>query len=101
MHINFIRTVLSVKPSTNTFLLYAETGRFPRCVAVYKQIIKYWLKLTCTSDNRYIVVAFYESPSEYNLFVKNCYMKIALSMFRRQKLPISVILCSYDSLNEG
>ena len=64
MHINFIRTVLSVKPSTNTFLLYAETGRFPRCVAVYKQIIKYWLKLTCTSDNRYIVVAFYESPSE-------------------------------------
>ena len=26
MHINFIKTVLCVKPSTNTCLIYAETG---------------------------------------------------------------------------
>ena len=62
MHINFIKTVLGVKPSTNTCL--AETGPFLRCVAIYKQIIKYWLKLTCTSDLRYIAIAFHESLSE-------------------------------------
>ena len=62
MHINCIKTVLGVKPSTNTCLLYTETGRFPRYLAIYKQIIKYWLKLTCTLDHRYIVIAFHESP---------------------------------------
>ena len=59
-----------VKPSTNTCLLYAETGRFLLYVAIYRQIIKYWLKLTCTSDHRYIAIAFHESPSEWSLFVK-------------------------------
>ena len=34
MHINFIKTVLGVKPSTNTCLLYAETGRFPLYVTI-------------------------------------------------------------------
>ena len=41
MHINFIKTVLGVKPSTNTCLLYAETGRFPLYVTIYGQIVKY------------------------------------------------------------
>ena len=70
MHISFIKTVLGVKPSTNTCLLYAETGRFPLYVTIYRQIVKYWLKLTCTSDHRYIAIAFRESPSEWSLFVK-------------------------------
>ena len=64
MHINFIKTVLGVKPFTNACLLCAETVRFLRYVAIYREIIKYWLKLTCTSDHRYILVAFNESPSE-------------------------------------
>ena len=70
MHISFIKSVLGVKPSTNTCLLYAETGRFPLYVTIYRQIVKYWLKLTCTSDHRYIAIAFRESPSEWSLFVK-------------------------------
>ena len=45
MHINFISTI-------------------------YRQIVKYWLKLTCTSDHRYIAIAFRESASEWSLFVK-------------------------------
>ena len=36
MHINIIKTVLGVKSSTNTCLLYAETGRFPLYVAIYR-----------------------------------------------------------------
>ena len=38
MHINFIKTVLGVKPSTNTYLLHAETGRFPLHVTIYNYI---------------------------------------------------------------
>ena len=37
---------------------------------IYRQILKYWLKLTCTSDHRYIAIAFRESPPEWSLFVK-------------------------------
>ena len=75
MHINFIKTVLGVKPSTNTCLIYAETGRFPLYITIYRQMIKYWLKLTCTSDHRYIAIAFHTSPSEWGLFVKSLLYK--------------------------
>ena len=70
MHINFSKTVLALNPLQNACLLYAETGRFPLYAAIYRQIIKYWLKLTCTSDHRYIAIAFHESPSTWSLFVK-------------------------------
>ena len=56
IHINFNKTVLGVKSSTNTCLIYAETGQFPLYITIYRQIIKYWLKLTCTSDHRYIAI---------------------------------------------
>ena len=68
LHLSFMKTVLGVKPSTNTCLIYTETGRFPLYVS--KQIIKYWLKLACTSEHRFIVIAYHENPSEWSLFVK-------------------------------
>ena len=62
--------VLGVKPSSNTCLIYTETGRFPLYVSIYKQIISYWLKLTRTSEHRFIVIAYHENHSEWSLFVK-------------------------------
>ena len=29
LHLNFMKTVLGVKPSTNTCLIYTKSGRFP------------------------------------------------------------------------
>ena len=71
LHLSFMKTVLRVKPSTNyTCLIYIETGRFPLYVSIYKQIIKYWLKLTCTSEHRFIVIAYHENTSKWSLFVE-------------------------------
>ena len=42
---------------------------------LYRQIVKYWLKLTCTSDHRYIAIAFRESLCEWSLFVKRLLYK--------------------------
>ena len=70
LHLSFMKTVLGVKSSTNTCLIYTETGRFPLYICIYKQIIKYWLKLTSTSEHRFIVIAYHENPSEWSLFVK-------------------------------
>ena len=65
-----MKIVLGVKPSSNTCLIYTETGRFPLYVSIYKQIISYWLKLTRTSEHRFIVIAYHENHSEWSLFVK-------------------------------
>ena len=62
MHMNFIKTVLGVKPSTNTCLIYAEAGQSPLYIAIYRQMIKYWIKLT--SDHRYFAIVFHASSSE-------------------------------------
>ena len=67
LHLSFMKTVLGVKPSTSTCLIYTETGRFPLLlvyVSIYKQISKYWLKLTCTSEHRFIVIAYHKKTSE-------------------------------------
>ena len=55
-HLSFMKRTLGVKQSTNNCLIYAETGRYPLYVSIYKQIIKYWLKLTITSEHRYIYI---------------------------------------------
>ena len=72
LHLSFMKTVLGVKSSTNTCIIYTETGRFPLYICIYKQIIKYWLKLTSTSEHRFIVIAYHENPSdsEWSLFLK-------------------------------
>ena len=70
LHLSFMKSVLGVKSSTNTCLIYTETGRFPLYICIYKQIVKYWLKLTSTSEHRFIVIAYHENPSEWSLFVK-------------------------------
>ena len=70
LDLSFIKTVLGVKPSNITCLIYTVTRRFPLYVCIYKQILKYWLKLTCTSEHRFLVIAYHENPSEWSLFVE-------------------------------
>ena len=55
------------------FIIYRN--RTISTICYYRQIAKYWLKLTCTSDHRYIAIAFRESPCEWSLFVKRLLYK--------------------------
>ena len=49
---NFLKRTLCVKSSTNTCLLYMETGRFPLSVFINMCIVKFWLKIlkTCVAN---------------------------------------------------
>lgn len=70
-HLAFMKRILGVKPSTNTCLVYAELGRYPLYVTIYKRLIKYWLKLTVTEEHKYIRIMYVDSPSPWSLFVRN------------------------------
>ena len=39
---------------------YAETGRYPLFIAIYKRIITYWLKVVQRGDKSLIGVAYHE-----------------------------------------
>ena len=70
-HLSFMKRVLGVKKSTNNCLIYAETGRHPFYVCIYKRIIKYWLKLTVTPEHRYTYMIYHKAPSPWSQFVRN------------------------------
>ena len=61
---------MGVKATTNTCLVYIETGRYPLYITIYKLIIKYWLKLIVTPKHRYIYVVSKKSVNCWFLFVK-------------------------------
>ena len=61
---------MGVKATTNTCLVYIETGRYPLYITIYKLIIKYWLKLIVTPKHRYIYVVSKKSMNCWFLFVK-------------------------------
>ena len=59
---------LRVKGSTNTCLLYIETGRFPLSIFVNMCIVKFWLKILKSWDNKLISTAYAEmmrNPEKY------------------------------------
>ena len=100
LHLSFMKTVLGVKQSTNTCLIYTETGRFLLYVSIYKQIIKYWLKLTRTSEHRFIVIAYHETPSEWSLFVKKLLYENGIKHYV-VSFQWQVIFIKYKSLQTG
>ena len=66
-----MKRILGVKSTTNNCLVYAETGRYPLYICIYKRIIKYWLKLTITPEHRYTYIIYNEyNSTSWSLFVR-------------------------------
>ena len=59
-HTRFIKRTLDVKSTTNTSMIYAETGRFPLAIDINVQIIKYWLKILRMESNSYVKLVYNE-----------------------------------------
>ena len=63
-----MKRTLRVKGSTNTCLLYMETGRFPLSIFVNMCIVKFWLKILKSCDTKLISAAYAEmmmNPEKY------------------------------------
>ena len=98
-HLKFLKSILGVKTTTNTCLVYIETGRYPLYITIYKLIIKYWLKLIVTPKHRYIYVVSKKSVNCWFLFVKKLLFQYGLDMFGKRKLLSLTTNCSLKSLN--
>ena len=58
VHMQFCKTLLGVKTSTQNNFIYGELGRINYQTRRYLIIIKYWLKVIQKTDNKYVNVIY-------------------------------------------
>ena len=46
----FLKQILGVQKKTTTVGVYSECGKYPICMKIYVQIIKYWIRLLLTEN---------------------------------------------------
>ncbi len=75
-YLKFIKHVLHVKPSTNTCMVYAETGRYPVSLDINISMVKQWVKIVSSDKHKLIWIA-YESmlSSPVHLKKKNSWSR--------------------------
>ena len=64
----FWKRTLRVKSSTNTYLLYMKTGRFPLSVFINMCIVKFWLKILKSCDVKLLSAVYaqmIQDPDKY------------------------------------
>ena len=55
LYLKFLKRTLNVKMSTNSSMIYAETGRYPLAIYIIKvSMIKQWIKIVHSSNDRLI-----------------------------------------------
>ena len=52
VHLQFCKSLLGVKQSTQNTFIYGELGRKPYLILSYFNIIKYWLKVISKGENK-------------------------------------------------
>ena len=75
-HAQFIKRTLGVISSTNTSMIFAETGRFPLAININLRIIKYWVKILSSEESSFIKLVYSEMfqnllTHEWIQYVKN------------------------------
>ena len=56
--LKFPKKILKVKTSTKTCMIYAETGRYPLSIDIKLNMIKQWLKIIRSDDNKLIRLVY-------------------------------------------
>ena len=89
-HLQFIKRTLGVKMTTNSSVVYAETGIFPLHIYINVRMIKYWFKILNGDTNKLIHIAYMkcfniqkEVPGLRTL--KTYYAAMALNIFGKIK----------------
>ena len=68
-YLKFLKRTLNVKMSTNSSMIYAETGRYPLAIYIKVSMIKQWIKIIHSSDDRLIWQVYHsmkECPENVN-----------------------------------
>ena len=57
-YLKFLKNILKVKISTNTCMIYAETGRYLLSIDIKLNMIKQWQKIIRSDDNKLIRLVY-------------------------------------------
>ena len=57
-HLKFMKHILDVKSSTNSVMVYAETGRYPLAIYVNMCMIKFWFKILNSHIHKLIHIVY-------------------------------------------
>ena len=58
-HLKFLKHVLDVKSTTNTAMVYAETGRYSLAIQINLCIIKFWFKILNSDVHKLIHIVYH------------------------------------------
>ena len=58
VHLQFCKKLLGVKQSTQNDFIYGETGRTTLAVNRYVKVLKYWIKICHSNNQKYIKVVY-------------------------------------------
>ena len=58
IHLKFLMHVLNLQTSTQSYMVFGETSRFPLYFSVYCRIISNWAKLLSGPDNKIVYVLY-------------------------------------------
>ncbi len=58
IHLQYLKSMLHVKPSSSTMAIYGEFGRFPLIIKQKCQLIKYWKRILTMNENSIIKKAY-------------------------------------------
>ena len=84
-HLQFIKRTLGVKMTTNSSVVYAETGIFPLYIYINVCMIKYWFKILNGDTNKLIHIAYMEKEAPGLRTLKTYYAAMALNIFGKIK----------------
>ena len=57
-HLKFMKHILDVKSSTNSVMVYAETGRYPLAIYINMCMIKFWFKILNSHIHKLIHIVY-------------------------------------------
>ena len=86
VHLKVLKILLGVHKNTTNIAVRGELGRYPLFIDVCKHMVKYWLKLTESTENTLLYDA-YKLNMSFVLQDKDCWIK-----------PIKSILCATNNI---
>jgi hypothetical protein len=90
-NLSFIRQILGVHKKTTNIALLAETGKFPICIKIFSQIIKYWMHISDQARLYALHQVFSETPS-----IGSQSVCILILSVKTNTLVLQVLLCQFS-----
>ena len=85
--LSFLRQILGVNKKSTNMAILSEVGKYPICIRMYEQILKYWIRVS-TSDNILLHKSYKANMIDYEKG-KQCWTKVV--EFLRKTMAVTTL----------